>query len=220
MQLSKHILLAVALALFTTVSIAVPPVTGVQVQSHTQRLYRSVTGAECKTVVDGWTCVSVAAREEGDWAGIYLQTTVEVTESLNNDSGYEIRHVSCPVDAARLQVAKNWASLSVSMDSDSPDCFKYGEKVTFDPPSNDLYYFSGIVTAEGNWLNPGNQFKQNGNTVQTDNVTGQQQRENCQYYGAWQVLGGGFTVQGIFHPFGTGDSAGDFSSNHCNIIAR
>ena len=211
---------ALAVALFATASLAVPPAVIGGVQSHTQRVYRSAAGSECKSGVDGWACVSVVAQEERDWEGRYLQTTVEVTEFLSNDAGYEIRNVRCPVDAAGLQVAQNWASLSVSMDADSPDCFRYGEKVTFDPYNIEPYYFTGTVTAEGTWLNPGNQFKQNGNTVQTNNVTGEQQRENCQYYGSWQVLGGGFTVQGTFHAFGTGDSSGDFSSNHCNTIVR
>ena len=76
------------------------------------------------------------------------------------------------------------------------------------------------MTAEGNWLNPGRQLKQNGNTVQTDNRTGEQVREDCQFYSAWQVLGGGFTIQDTFHAFGAADSSGDFSSNHCNVVAQ
>ena len=90
----------------------------------------------------------------------------------------------------------------------------------FDPFSIEPYYFTGTIAVEGSWMNPGNQFKQNGITVQTDNVIGEQHRENCEYFGAWQMLGGGFSIQGEFHPFGTADSSGDFSSDHCNNLIK
>jgi len=211
---------ATAAALFALASLANPQASGILAQSHVQQVYRNAAAGECKSGVNRTECVTVVAQEERDWAGIYLQTTVEVTEFVSDEAGYQFRSVNCPVDGAGLQVTPNWASLSASMDADAPECFRYGEKVTFDPPSFEPYDFTGTVTAEGNWLDPGNQFTQVANTVQTDNVTGEQQREKCRLYSGWLVLGGGFTVQGIFHPFGTADSSGDFSSNHCNIVAN
>ena len=35
-----------------------------------------------------------------------------------------------------------------------------------------------------------------------------------------QMLGGGSSVPGEFHPFGTADSSGDFSSDHCNNLIK
>ena len=183
------------LCLSATVGAGASPVQVAQRLSDTQRIYRSA-------------------------AGTVAQTRVEITETLHKDTGYEFRSVSCPVDDARLRVAQRSASLSVALNTDLADCTQIGEKVTFDPYSIEPYYFTGTIAVEGSWTNPGNQFKQNGITVQTDNVMGEQHRENCEYFGAWQMLGGGFSIQGEFHPFGTADSSGDFSSDHCNNLIK
>jgi hypothetical protein len=211
-------LFVMALMMFTVGLVS--PAAVAQLQSHTQRVMRSAYGGECKSVADVWACASVVAQQERDWEGRYLQTFAAIDEYFSHADGYEARWVRCPIDAGKLQVAQNWASLSVSIDTESPDCVRYGEKVTWDPYTFEPYYFTGIVTAEGNWLSPGVQFKQIGNTVYTFNATGEQQRETCWYYGSWQILGGGFTVQGTFHPFGTPDSSGDFTSTRCNTIAH
>lgn len=210
---------AIVVALFATASLAAPPVLFGGVQSHTQRVYRSASGTECKSIAGGQECVSIGAREERNWEGRYLQTWFEVTESLSNEAGYEFRNVGCPVEPSSLQVTKNWASLRVSIDADAPDCFRIGLKVTYDPYSEEPYYFTGAVTADGSWLNPGNQFQQVSNTIQTNNATGEQSRENCQTYSSWQVINGGFTVQGAFHAFSS-DAPADFFFTHCNNVAR
>jgi len=211
---------ALGLSMSATAAAVAPPIQVAQLQSHTQRIYRSAAGSECKSVTDGFACVSVVAIEEGDWAGTIAQTRVEITETLHKDTGYEFRNVSCPVDDARLQVSQKAASLSVALNTDLADCTHIGEKVTFDPYSIEPYYFTGTIAVEGSWTHPGNQFKQNGITVQTDNIIGEQHRENCEYFGAWQMLSGGFSIQGEFHPFGTTDSSGDFSSDHCNNLIK
>jgi len=210
---------AATVALFATASIAAPPALTGGVQSHTQRVFRSASGAECKFIAGGQECVSIGAQEERNWEGRYLQTRFEVTEFLSNEAGYEFRNVSCPVDSSSLQVTKNWASLRVSMDTDSPDCFGIGLRVIYDPYTEETYYFTGTVTADGSWLNPGNQFQQLSNTIQTDNATGEQLRENCQTYSSWQVINGGFTFQGTFHAFSS-DAPADFFFTHCNNVAR
>ena len=96
--------------------------------THTQRIYRSAAGSECKAVADGTACVSVVAIEEGDWAGTVAQTRVEITETLHKDTGYEFRSVSCPVDDARLRVAQRSASLSFALNTDLPTARKLARK--------------------------------------------------------------------------------------------
>ena len=210
---------AFTIVLFSTASLAAPPAFFGGVQSHTQRVYRSASGAECKPINGGQECVSIGALEERNWEGRYLQTWFEVTEFRANEAGYEFRNVRCPVAPSSLKVTKNWASLSVTMDTDLPDCYRIGLRVTYDPYSEETYYFTGTVTADGSWLNPGNQFQQLSNTIQTNNATGEQFREICQIYSSWQVINGGFTVQETFHAFSS-DAPADFYFTHCNNVTR
>ena len=53
--------------------------------------------SECKYDTDNvQRCVSVVAQENRSWEGKYLQTTVEVTETVISDFGYQIRNIRCP----------------------------------------------------------------------------------------------------------------------------
>jgi hypothetical protein len=207
-----------AAALFGVVSLADPPTSAVQAQSHAKRLYRSVTAGDCKVDGGRTACVVFSVQQERDWAGKYLPTTVDLTDYLVHENGYEFRNLNCPVDGSSLKVTSKMASLSASLHADVPGCVRSGEKVTYDPASFEPYYFTGTVTIDGEWRNPEREFTQAADTIQTDNATGEQQREKCRLYVGFLVREGGFTVQGIFHPFGTADSSGDYTLNRCSIV--
>jgi hypothetical protein len=187
---------------------------------HSQRVMESADGGFCSQAGDLWRCRQFSVQAMGEPSGKYRETIVRLDQWRSWPGGYAYRHVECPVPRQALRVMPDKAFVETTFDADSPDCFGYGETVTFEPYTSVPWLYTGMQTLEASLLAPGNQDRRVTSYTWKDNLTGTSQRENCHGGSGWNMQGGGFTMINLYRAFGPGEATGSFYYDTCGTTLK
>lgn len=185
---------------------------------HSQRVMESADGGFCSQAGDLWRCRSFSVVATSEPSGKYRETIARLDQWRNWPGGYGYRHVECPVPRQALRVMPDKAFVEATFDADSPECFGYGEMVTYEPEYSSVpWLYTGIQTLEATLLAPKYQDRRLTSYTWKDNESGAMQRENCHGGSGWDLQGGGFTMIGLYRAFGPGDASGSFYYDTCGL---
>lgn len=185
---------------------------------QSQRVMESADGGFCSEAGDLWRCRNFSVVATSEPSGKYRQTVARLDQWRSWPGGYGYRHVECPVPRQALRVMPDKAFVEATFDADSPDCFGYGEMVTYEPEYSSVpWLYTGIQTLEATMLAPRYQDRRVTSYSYKDNETGTTQRENCHGGSGWDLQGGGFTMIGLYRAFGPGDATGSFYYDTCGL---
>ena len=134
---------------------------------HNNRTYGNfVDGGSCTDLENRQFCRSIHVWENYDVKGTFEFTEASlVTWSFRYDPGDESyertwRVLSCPVDQSSIDAHRNRVTVDVTLDTDGPGCYQWGERHTWDPIHGDqwfpYFYQTGTYAFEGEWMAPFN----------------------------------------------------------------
>jgi hypothetical protein len=182
---------------------------------------RVVYAAVCAETSPGaTTCKTLYVYQVKDVStGEYLYTMINPQEFLSvPGGGYSYRQSYCKVVDERIpRVLATSASVPLTaLDMNSPSCESYSS-------GSGLSAYSGIVTVEGDWLNPDYSQASIGVGKMSVNSTGVRLNTHCRTTFADGVLAGGFSIDGEYLSFGPSTpeytSQGYFTAENCASIS-
>lgn len=223
----KRAIIALAIAGVSVVAYASPPTgggpptTAREPMIHSRRVTASADGGICRQAGDVSRCRQFVATEYSEPSGKYHETVVRLNQWRNWSNGYGYRDLECIVDRQALKVLPNQAQLYAALDVESGRCYyNWGVVVTFEPYSEEPWPFSGIVDIDVTLLDMRFENRQQTNVRWEDRQTGETYREACHGASLWEPHGGGFTMLGLYFPFGPGDAVGSFYYDTCGITGK
>ena len=196
-----------------------------------------VDGGSCTNLENGYRCRAIQAWENYDLKGAYEYTEASFhTWSYQHDpsdDSYEEswRVLSCPVDGKSIAAHRNRVTIDVTLDTEDPACYHYGERHTWDRVNGDQWFplsFSpGVRAFEGEWMDPFNHGTSNWQQHDTsfDGWSGTTTRSVHHCMGRWgdMMTRGGFYITGVsgnvrFYEFTgpDGPAWGSFNVSSCN----
>jgi len=166
--------------------------------------------------------------------GDYEETRITVGQDVNAPSYFGYRYVSCQVPESALDLKSKEAEVDVTFDSEGPSCYGYGYRIDIDPDTGEYIYsewpYFGMITVQAQFLAPGyeNSSQYMERSTQSDNIAGTSSsyRRSCSGGGAYNMLGGGFTMYGdaifgdAYFPFETDEADGSFNYNKCTMMTK
>ena len=198
-----------------------PPATARDSAIHSRRVTASADGGICRQAGDVTRCRQFVATEYSEPSGKYHDTVVRLNQWRNWPNGYGYRDLECIVDRTALKVLPNQAQVRADLDVNSERCYyNWGVVVTFEPPSEEPWPYTGIVDIDATLLDARFESRQLSNVRWEDHETGESHREICHGASVWEPQGGGFTMLGLYFPFGPDGAAGSFYYDNCGISDR
>ena len=219
----KKILVATAAAalLVPLVASSAPPPSQKEPAIHSRRVTASADGGICRQTGDTTRCRQFVVTEYSEPSGRYHETVVHLNQWRNWSNGYGYRDLECVVDRQALMVLPNRAQLTADLDVGSGMChYNWGIVVTFEPYGEEPWPFTGIVDVEAILLDMRFVDRRLSDVRWEDRQTGETHHEACHGASLWEPLGGGFTMLGLYFPFGPEDAAGSFYYDTCGTSDR
>lgn len=213
---------AFAALLASASAMAGPPLIPPGPVSHTQSVSAYVYGGFCRYVEPQqlYRCRSFSGWEQREPTGQQSQTRVALDQYRSGPNFYGYRHVDCPVAKQAVRVMPDKAFIKVTFDTEAPDCFAYGEMITFEPYSSVPWRYTGLETLEVDMLSPAVQERRVTSQTMLNNIAGTSSKQNCHGGAGWQAQGGGFTMIGLYRAFGPGEADGSFWYDTCGTTQK
>lgn len=196
-----------------------------------------VAGAICADN-EGWQrCKWIYVTENYNQKGTYENTqasyVIEVSQWNADDGSFDFSHreVTCFVDKNSITAYPNRVTISVVLETESPECSQYGYRYGWSPDGG--YWepwigFFGIWVIEGEWLDPFS-YGSSVSNVKDKSYDGWSGMtfgglNHCKSNWGDLMTRGGFSQTGpggntFFYPFGgpDGPAWGSYSVSSCNV---
>jgi hypothetical protein len=186
------------------------------VPNHSNLVQSSIYAGHCIEATDGTTCVYFSTyRNYAKNNQLDYYTYFDLSEEKYLPNGYVVRYISCGLAVSTLAVDKNGATLAATvLDPLSQECYTNGYSYDNDTGEYDWDNggFQDVLTVRASLNSPQSESSGNRNSVYVDNSTGARFKSTCIDGSGFNMLQGGFFINGDYFAMQGGPNAYSYTS--------